>query len=106
MTFVLEVYTRVSQKTQKSEFCFATNPSGFHRLDEPPEKIQHYRPINDILQAIPHLTILRAPKYAPKYAKYGQICQIKKNGSPNVVYGSIMLKFFLVAHLTYENQWG
>ena len=29
-----------------------------------------------------------------------------KNGSPNVVYGSIMLKFFLVAHLTYENQWG
>ena len=30
---------RVSQKTQKSEFCFATNPSGFHRLDEPPEKI-------------------------------------------------------------------
>ena len=23
----------------------------------------------------------------------------------NVVYGSIMLKFFLVAHLTYENQW-
>ena len=30
---------RVSQKNQKSEFCFATNPSGFHRLDEPPEKI-------------------------------------------------------------------
>ena len=24
----------------------------------------------------------------------------------NVVYGSIMLKFFLVAHLTYENHWG
>ena len=23
----------------------------------------------------------------------------------NCVYGSIMLKFFLVAHLTYENQW-
>ena len=41
---------RVSQKTQKSEFCFATNPSGFHSLDEPPEKIQHYRPINDIEQ--------------------------------------------------------
>ena len=33
------VSTRVSQKNQKSEFCFATNPSGFHRLDEPPEKI-------------------------------------------------------------------
>ena len=32
-------HSRVSQKTQKSEFCFATNPSGFHRLDEPPEKI-------------------------------------------------------------------
>ena len=32
------VHTRVSQKTQKSEFCFATNPTGFHRLDEPPEK--------------------------------------------------------------------
>ena len=31
--------TRVSQKTQKSEFCFATKPTGFHRLDEPPEKI-------------------------------------------------------------------
>ena len=24
------VHTRVSQKTQKSEFCFATNPTGFH----------------------------------------------------------------------------
>ena len=35
----LRIYIRVSQKTQKSEFCFATNPSGFHRLDEPPEKI-------------------------------------------------------------------
>ena len=31
------VYSRVSQKNQKSEFCFATKPSGFHRLDEPPE---------------------------------------------------------------------
>ena len=31
--------SRVSQKNQKSEFFFATNPSGFHRLDEPPEKI-------------------------------------------------------------------
>ena len=30
---------RVSQKNQKSEFCFATKPTGFHRLDEPPEKI-------------------------------------------------------------------
>ena len=29
----------VSQKKQKSEFCFATNLTGFHRLDEPPEKI-------------------------------------------------------------------
>ena len=28
-----------------------------------------------------------------------------KNCLHNVVYGSIMLKFFLVAHLTYENQW-
>ena len=33
------VTIRVSQKTQKSEFCFATNPTDFHRLDEPPEKI-------------------------------------------------------------------
>ena len=33
------LYNRVSQKNQKSEFCFVTNPSGFHRLDEPPEKI-------------------------------------------------------------------
>ena len=32
------VFNRVSQKKQKSEFCFATNPTGFHRLDEPPEK--------------------------------------------------------------------
>ena len=30
---------RVSQKKQKSKFCFATKPAGFHRLDEPPEKI-------------------------------------------------------------------
>ena len=36
---VCRVVIRVSQKTQKSEFCFATNPTGFHRLDEPPEKI-------------------------------------------------------------------
>ena len=35
----LTMYIRVSQKNQKSEFCFATNPTGFHRLDEPPEKI-------------------------------------------------------------------
>ena len=33
------IYIRVSQKNQKSEFCYATNPSGFHRLDEPPKKI-------------------------------------------------------------------
>ena len=33
------VLIRVSQKTQKSEFCFATKPTDFHRLDEPPEKI-------------------------------------------------------------------
>ena len=30
--------SRVSQKNQKSKFWYATNPSGFHRLDEPPEK--------------------------------------------------------------------
>ena len=29
---------RVSQKKQKSKFWYATNPSGFHRLDEPPGK--------------------------------------------------------------------
>ena len=33
------LYNRVSQKKQMSEFWYATNPSGFHRLDEPPEKI-------------------------------------------------------------------
>ena len=33
------MYTRVSQKIQKSEFWNVTYPSGFHRLDEPPEKI-------------------------------------------------------------------
>ena len=33
-----ELIIRVSQKNQKSEFCYATNPSGFHRLDEPPKK--------------------------------------------------------------------
>ena len=38
-SFRLKVYIRVSQKNQKSEFCFATKPTGFHRLDEPPEKI-------------------------------------------------------------------
>ena len=37
--YYLLMTNRVSQKKQKSEFCFATNPSGFHRLDEPPEKI-------------------------------------------------------------------
>ena len=50
-------YIRVSQKTQKSEFWNATYPSGFHRLDEPPEKFQHYRPINAILQAIFSFTL-------------------------------------------------
>ena len=30
---------RVSQNDQKSKFWYATNPSGFHRLDEPPKKI-------------------------------------------------------------------
>ena len=30
---------RVSQKIQKSEFWNATYPSGFHGLDEPPERI-------------------------------------------------------------------
>ena len=33
------VGTRVPQKNQKSEFWYATNPSGFQRLDEPPKKI-------------------------------------------------------------------
>ena len=33
------VLIRGSQKNQKSEFCFATKPTDFHRLDEPPEKI-------------------------------------------------------------------
>ena len=28
-----------------------------------------------IFSGTPHLTILRAPKYAPKYVKYGQICR-------------------------------
>ena len=36
---VTAINSRVSQKKQKSEFCFATKPTGFHRLDEPPEKI-------------------------------------------------------------------
>ena len=33
-----KMINRVSQKIQKSEFWNATYPSGFHRLDEPPEK--------------------------------------------------------------------
>ena len=53
------IITRVSQKNQKSEFWYATNPSGFHRLDEPPKKFQHYRPIKDVTRAI-----------LAKYAKY------------------------------------
>ena len=36
---LLALQVRVSQKTQKSEFWNVTYPSGFHRLDEPPEKI-------------------------------------------------------------------
>ena len=36
------IYSRVSQKIQKSEFWNVTYPSGFHRLDEPPEKISKY----------------------------------------------------------------
>ena len=32
------VNIRVSQNKQKSEFWYATNPTGFQRLDEPPEK--------------------------------------------------------------------
>ena len=33
------LWVRVSQKKQKSEFWYTTNPTGFHRLDEPPEKV-------------------------------------------------------------------
>ena len=41
------------------------------------------------------------------FAMASQPLQCKtKNGLHNCVYGSIMLKFFLVAHLTYENHWG
>ena len=47
---------RVSQKTPKSEFWNVTYPSGFHSCKK--------------------TFIVGAPKYAPKYAKYGQICQI------------------------------
>ena len=39
MMLVVIMMIRVSQKIQKSEFWNATYPSGFHRLDEPPEKI-------------------------------------------------------------------
>ena len=37
-----------------------------------------------------------------KYAKYAYL------GAPNILYyyGSVILKIVLVAHLTYENQWG
>ena len=45
------------KKKQKSEFWNATNASGFLRLDEPPEKIQPYRPINGIVQAISSFTL-------------------------------------------------
>ena len=38
VNYQVRVIIRVSQKNQKSEFCYATNPSGFHRLDEPPKK--------------------------------------------------------------------
>ena len=51
------ISNRESQKKQKSEFWYATNPTGFDRLDEPPEKFQHYRPINAILQAIFSFTL-------------------------------------------------
>ena len=37
-----EVNSRVSQKKQKSEIWNVTYPSGFHRLDVPPEKNHHY----------------------------------------------------------------
>ena len=37
--YLCSLCIRVSQKIQKSEFWNATYPSGFHRLDEPPEKI-------------------------------------------------------------------
>ena len=39
IVMILTMTIRVSQKIQKSEFWNATYPSGFHRLDEPPEKI-------------------------------------------------------------------
>ena len=45
------------KKKQKSEFWYTTYPTGFHRLDEPPEKNQHNRPINDIVQAIFSFTL-------------------------------------------------
>ena len=36
---VFGMYNRVSQKIKKSEFWNGLYPSGFQRLDEPPEKI-------------------------------------------------------------------
>ena len=81
---------RVSQKIQKSEFWNATYPSGFHRLDEPPEKIS--RPnMHPNMHIWPYLAYLGAYLGARNMVKWGV---------PE------MLKFFLVAHLAYENHWG
>ena len=62
------LYTRVSQKNQKSKFWYATNPSGFHRLDEP----RVWTAFCKNFSGTPHLTIFGAPKYVTKYANYGQ----------------------------------
>ena len=57
---------RVSQKNQKSEFCFATNPSGFHRLDEPLEKISalqtHKRHCASLFQFYIEITMGKSAK--------------------------------------------
>ena len=84
------LHTRVSQKNQNSEFWNVTYPSGFHRLHEPPKKFQHYRPINDIVQAIFSLHCNYNGEIAQictQICQYGKICQICIFG--RVKYGQV-----------------
>ena len=70
------VLFRVSQKKQKSEFWYATNPSGFHRLDEPPEKI----------------TV--APKYAYLGAYLGTSNMVKWGVPEKILQNAVQTRWF------------
>ena len=86
--FGWSVIIRVSQKTQKSEFWNVTYPSGFHRLDESSG-----------------VSLKRSCKMQFRRVGLRSIGPSSQKLWPNQFFGRFP-RFFLVAHLTYENHWG